>query len=194
MQQQSTSSFIVAFISVLLISQLNVTAQSTDSAVNKSHLLVVPVISRSIETDWSFGAGGTYTFYTTRKKDSTTRTSSIRFLGSYSLRKQFIFTINGPVFFPGENYILNSHFSYSSFPDRFWGLGNKTPTSNEEEYDFRQFYVHLHGERLLGHKVFAGLIYDFQRVIDINVKDAGLFVSECSIAEYVHGRCDMLQW
>lgn len=146
-----------------------------DSAVNKSHLLAVPVISRSIETDWSFGAGGTYTFYTTRKKDSTTRTSSIRFLGSYSLRKQFLFTVNGPVFFPGEKYILNSHFSFSSFPDRFWGMGNQTADSNEEEYDFRQFYVHLHGERLLAQKIFAGVIYDFQRVIDINVKSGGLF-------------------
>lgn len=146
-----------------------------DSSGNRSHLLALPVVSRSIETDWSFGAGGTYTFYTTRKKDSTTRTSSIRFLGSYSLRKQFLFTVNGPVFFPGEKYILNSHFSFSSFPDRFWGMGNQTPDSNEEEYDFRQFYVHLHGERLIAQKFFAGVIYDFQRVLDINVKTGGLF-------------------
>ncbi len=175
MQQQTFFTSVIAVLCVLVVSRSNLYAQSTDSSANKSHLLALPVVSRSIETDWSFGAGGTFTFYTTRKKDSTTRTSSIRFLGSYSLRKQFIFTINGPVFFPGEKYILNSHFSYSSFPDRFWGLGNNTPNSNEEEYNFRQFYIHLHGERLLGHKLFAGLIYDFQRVIDINVKDAGLF-------------------
>lgn len=147
----------------------------SDSSVNKSHLLALPVISRSIETDWSFGAGGTYTFYTTRKKDSTTRTSSVRFLGTYSLRKQFLFTINGPVFFPGEKYILNSHFSFSSFPDRFWGLGNNTPDNNEEEYNFKQFYIRMHGERLLKQKLFAGLIYDFQRVININTQPGGLF-------------------
>lgn len=149
--------------------------QKNDTAVNKNHLLTVPVISRSIETDWSFGAGGTFTFYTAHKKDSITRTSSISFLGSYSLRKQFLFTINGPVFFPGEKYILNSHFSFSSFPDRFWGMGNETADSNVEEYDFRQFYIHLHGERLLARKIFAGLIYDFQRVMDINIKSGGLF-------------------
>jgi outer membrane protein assembly factor BamA len=175
MQKQSYLLSILICLLLLLFCNKHLCAQSDDSSKNKSHLLAVPIISRSIETDWSFGAGGTYTFYTTRKKDSTTRTSSIRFLGSYSLRKQFIFTINGPVFFPGEKYILNSHFSYSSFPDRFWGVGNQTVNTNEEEYDFRQFYVHLHGERLLGHKVFAGLIYDFQRVIDINVKNGGLF-------------------
>lgn len=164
------------FSVVQLLLLLNLSAQTKkDSSGNRSHLLALPVVSRSIETDWSFGAGGTYTFYTTRKKDTTTRTSSIRFLGSYSLRRQFLFTINGPVFFPGEKYILNSHFSFSSFPDRFWGMGNATPDSNEEEYDFRQFYIHLHGERLIAQKFFAGLIYDFQRVIDINVKNGGLF-------------------
>lgn len=165
--------FIVVCLFVFVL--LNDAATAQDSSTNKNHLLALPVISRSIETGWSFGAGGTYTFYTTRKKDSSTRTSSIRFLGTYSLRKQFLLTINGPVFFPGERYILNSHFSFSSFPDQFWGLGNQSKESAAEEYNFKQFYIHLHGERLLAHKVFAGLLYDFQRVIYINTKPGGLF-------------------
>lgn len=150
-------------------------AQIADTAKRKTQLLAVPVVSRSIETDWSFGLGGTATFYTPRKKDSTTRTSSINFLGTYSLRKQFIFTVRGPVFFPGEKYILNSNFSYSSFPDRFWGMGNNTKEEDREAYDFRQYYIYLHGQRLLGRKIFAGISYEFQRVIDINVKRGGLF-------------------
>lgn len=150
-------------------------AQVKDSSVNKNQLLALPVISRSIETDWSFGVGGNYTFYTTRKKDSATRTSAINFLGSYSLRRQFIFLIRGPVFFPGEKYILNSNFSYSYFPDKFWGLGNSTTSDMEEEYNFRQYYIYLHLQRLLGRKLFAGISLEFQRVVDINVKQGGLF-------------------
>lgn len=162
-------------VSFLLLVYSSVQAQKNDSSVNRNHLIALPVISRSIETDWSFGAGGTYTFYTTRKKDSSTRTSSIQFLGSYSLRKQFLFTVNGPVFFPGERYVLNSHLSFSSFPDKFWGLGDQTKDTAAEEYNFRQYYIHLHGERLIAHKVFVGLLYDFQRVINISVKQGGLF-------------------
>lgn len=160
---------------LLVISFLNLQAQQKDSTLTKNHLLAVPVISRSIETDWSFGAGGSYTFYTTRKKDSATRTSVINFLGSYSLRKQFIFLIRGPVFFPGEKYILNSNLSYSYFPDKFWGLGNGTTTPMAEDYDFRQYYIYLHAQRLLGRKFFAGISYEFQRVVDINVQQGGLF-------------------
>jgi outer membrane protein assembly factor BamA len=162
------------FFSLLIYSSV-LCAQQKDSVRNKNHFLAVPLISKSIETDWSFGAGGTYTFYTTRKKDSTTRTSAINFLGSYSLRRQFIFLVRGPVFFPREKYILNTNFSYSYFPDRFWGLGNTTPSTQEEEYDFRQYYIYLHAQRLLTKKVFVGISYEFQRVIDVNVKPGGLF-------------------
>jgi outer membrane protein assembly factor BamA len=165
----------VATICILIFYCSTVCAQVKDSIKQKNQLLAVPVVSRSIETDWSFGLGGTFTFYTTRKKDSTTRTSSINFLGTYSLRKQFIFTIRGPVFFPGEKYILNSNFSYSSFPDRFWGLGNTTKDEQQEGYDFRQYYIYAHGQRLLGRKIFAGLSYEFQRVIDITTRQGGLF-------------------
>jgi len=175
MQQQQMKSIPVVCMFSLLMFCSALYAQDADSLENKNHLIALPVISRSIETDWSFGAGGTYTFYTTRKKDSSTRTSSIRFLGTYSLRKQFLFTINGPVFFPGERYILNSHLSFSSFPDKFWGLGNQTKNSDAEEYIFKQYYIHLHGERLIAHKFFIGLMYDFQRVISIGVKQGGLF-------------------
>lgn len=164
--------------SLLLLLFLAVSHKSTaqkDSSKNKNQILAVPLVSRSIETDWSFGAGGSYTFYTTRKKDSTTRTSVINFLGSYSLRKQFIFLIRGPVFFPGEKYILNTNLSYSYFPDRFWGLGNTTVSTQEEAYDFRQYYIYLHAQRLLSKKIFVGLSYEFQRVIDVNVQPAGLF-------------------
>ena len=119
MQLKDVLKLFFCSLSFLLIIVEGSAQIKSDSSINKSHLIALPVISRSIETDWSFGAGGSYTFYTTRKKDSTTRTSSIRFLGSYSLRKQFLFTVSGPVFFPGEKYILNSHFSFSSFPDPF---------------------------------------------------------------------------
>jgi len=175
MQHQHMNRFLAVSVLIFLLFRPLLNAQDTDSSGKKNHVIALPVISRSIETDWSFGAGGTFTFYTARKKDSSTRTSSIRFLGTYSLRKQFLFTINGPVFFPGERYVLNSHLSFSSFPDKFWGLGNQTKETDAEEYNFRQYYIHLHGERLISHKIFIGLMYDFQRVINISVKQGGLF-------------------
>jgi outer membrane protein assembly factor BamA len=144
------------------------------AAKRKSSLLVLPVVSRSVETDWNFGLAGSYTF-ALNAKDSLSRTSSLQGLVNYSLRKQLLCTADGIIYFPKEKYVLSSHLSYSYFPDKFWGIGNSTPDANEESYDFRQFYVYLHGQRLVRRKFFVGLIYEFQRVMNVGFTPGGLF-------------------
>ncbi|MFT3935567.1 MAG: BamA/TamA family outer membrane protein [Chitinophagaceae bacterium] len=149
-----------------------------DSTVKKSsHLLILPVIARSIETSWSFGSAISSTFHI-NKKDSAIRTSNLQGLALYSLKKQFIAAVNGTIYFPGEKYILSQQISYSSFPDKFWGIGKSTPDSNVESYSFRQFYVYLHGQRALARHLFIGALYEYQRLIKISYKAGGLFDKE----------------
>lgn len=148
-----------------------------DSAAKKNHLLVLPVIARSIETSWSFGTAISSTFHV-NKKDSLIRTSNLQSLVLYSLKKQFIAAVNGTIYFPGEKYILSQQLSYSFFPDKFWGLGRMAPDSNAEPYDFRQFYVYLHGQRALARHLFIGALYEYQRLIKVDYKPGGLFDKE----------------
>jgi outer membrane protein assembly factor BamA len=149
----------------------------TDSSARKSHFLVLPVIARSIETSWSFGSAISSTFHI-GKKDSTVRTSNTQGLVLYSLKKQFIAAINGTIYFPGERYILSHQLSYSNFPDKFWGLGRIAPDSNAEPYSFRQYYIYLHGQRSLGGRLYAGILYEYQRVIKVEYVPGGLFDKE----------------
>lgn len=145
---------------------------------NKDYnLLVLPVIARSIETSWSFGAAASLTFRLS-KKDSADRTSNLQGLGLYSLKKQEIVALNGTVFFPGEQYIISYQASFSYFPDQFWGIGNQTPNSSQESYDFKQVYLFLHGQRALGSHLFAGLRYEYQRVLKVDFKPNGLLDKE----------------
>ncbi len=99
-------------------------------------------------------------------------------LALYSVKKQFIVAINGSVYFPGEKYILNQQISYSYYPDKFWGLGKLAPDSSGEPYTFRQFYIYLHPQRQLGNKLFLGLLYEFQKVWDVQYIPGGLFDKE----------------
>jgi outer membrane protein assembly factor BamA len=138
------------------------------------HILVLPIIARSIETDWSLGVAASFTFHLT-PADTGSRTSNAQLLTLYSLRKQFIAAINGTTYFPGERYILNYQLSYSSFPDKFWGLGKYAPDENEESYSFRQAYVYVHLQRQLQNRVFAGLVYEYQRLLDVDYQGGGLF-------------------
>lgn len=170
-------SFCVALLLTLcFLMPLHVRAQK-DSASQKNHLLVLPVIARSIETSWSFGTAISSTFHV-NKKDSLIRTSNLQGLVLYSLKKQFIAAVNGTIYFPGEKYILSQQLSYSYFPDKFWGLGRMAPDSNMEPYDFRQFYLYLHGQRALARHLFIGVLYEYQRLLKVDYIPGGLFDKE----------------
>lgn len=144
-----------------------------DSSKTK-HLLIFPVIARSIETGWSFGTVGSSTFRFL-KKDTVSRTSNLQLLLLYSTKKQLVTAINGSQYFNREKYILNEQVSFSSYPDKFWGLGKNTPDGNEEPYKFKQFYVYLHLLRKIAPSLFAGLLFETQQVWDIDYLPGGLF-------------------
>lgn len=141
------------------------------------HVLVLPIIARSIETGWSFGLASSSTFHL-KTNDTATRTSNVQALALYTTRQQLVIALNGSIYFPGEKFIINQQLSYSSFPDKFWGLGKIAPDSNKEAYKFKQYYVYLHPQRLVGHNLFVGLVYQFQRVFDMQYVAGGLFDKE----------------
>lgn len=148
-----------------------------ESPAKIRHVLVLPIIAKSIETGWSFGIAGASTFHL-KAHDTTARTSNVQALGLYTTRQQFVAALNGSIYFPGERFILNQQLSYSSFPDNFWGLGKSTPYSNKESYKFKQYYVYLHPQTLLGSNLFLGMLYEFQRVMDVQYTAGGLFDKE----------------
>jgi len=141
------------------------------------HILVLPIIARSIETGWSFGVVTASTFHL-KTRDSTTRTSNAQALALYTTRKQFVVALNGSIYCPGEQFILNEQLSYSSFPDNFWGLGKSAPDSNKESYKFKQYYVYLHPQRRIGSNLFLGIVFEHQRVFDVQYDPGKLFDKE----------------
>jgi outer membrane protein assembly factor BamA len=147
------------------------------------HVLVLPIIARSIETGWSFGMASASTFHL-NSHDTTTRTSNVQALALYTTRQQLILAINGSIYFPGERFILNQQLSYSSFPDDFWGLGKSAPDSSEESYKFKQYYIYLHPQRLIGHNLFLGVVYEYQRVFNVEYAAGKLFDQENIVGRY----------
>lgn len=146
----------------------------SDQLAKTRNTLILPLVARSIETDWSVGVAGSFTFRFNRH-DTLTRTSNTQALALYSLRKQFIAALNGTIYLPGERLILNHQVSYSYFPDKFWGLGKEAPDQNEESYTFRQYYIYLHAQRKLRDRFFAGLLYEYQQLLLVDYEPGGLF-------------------
>jgi outer membrane protein assembly factor BamA len=150
---------------------------------NIRHVLVLPIIARSIETGWSFGGAGAATFRV-GIPDSLSRTSNAEGVVLYTTRHQFVTALNGSIYFPGEWFIFNEQLSYSSFPDEFWGLGKNAPDSNEEDYRFKQYYAFLHPQRLVARNFFVGVVYQYQRVFDVDYLAGGLFDRENVVGRY----------
>jgi outer membrane protein assembly factor BamA len=176
MSLRRTCLFIGVLLPISLLLASTCGAQK-DSSAKRNHLLVLPVIARSIETSWSFGTAVSGTFHIS-KNDSGARTSNLQGLVLYSLKKQFVAAINGTIYFPGEKFILNEQISYSFFPDKFWGIGKIAPDSNAESYNFRQFYIYLHGQRAVARHLYVGVIYEYQRLFKVNYIPGGLFDKE----------------
>jgi len=166
-------------LSLVLVSSLKIEAQVKKDSSNpkKWHTQILPVIVRSVETDWSGGVVLSSTFHI-NFKDTITRTSNLQALALYSLKKQFVTALNGSTYFPHEKYILNYQISYSSFPDKFWGIGENAPDSNQESYSYRQYYIYLHLLRKLGNNFFAGGLFELQNVSDVDYIRGGLFDKE----------------
>lgn len=162
-----------SFILFLVVLFCNKVYPQKDSVKSK-HILVFPVIARSIETSWSFGLAASSTFRFSRT-DTISRISNIQSIILYSLKKQFVAALNGSQYWDKEKYILNEQFSYSSFPDKFWGLGKHSPDSTVENYAFNQYYIYLHLLRKLGHSLYAGMLFEFQNVMDVSYQSGGIF-------------------
>ena len=171
---RKNSRFIVIIILLIAQSIFSDTVSAQKDSIKSHQILLFPVLTRSIETSWSFGVAGSSTFRFS-KNDTASRTSNLQAIMLYSLKKQFIAAINGAQYFKNEQYILNEQISYSSFPDEFWGLGKHSPDSAEEDYNFKQYYIYLHLMRHLGNNIYVGLLYEFQNLMEVDYKNGGVF-------------------
>jgi hypothetical protein len=174
------------------------------SPANIRPILVLPIIARSIETGWSFGGASAATFHL-KSRDKTIRTgatggsspeaptsnlcadsavlreqqgprtSNAQALALYTTRRQFVMALNGSIYFSHERWIVDEQLSYSSFPDDFWGVGKRAPENNKESYKFKQYYIYLHPQFLVARNLFFGVMYQYQRVFNVDYKPDGLF-------------------
>ncbi|MFL9485113.1 BamA/TamA family outer membrane protein [Chitinophagaceae bacterium LWZ2-11] len=172
---------VVAFL--LLVPSLIFAQPDTVKLGSKRQILVFPVIAKSIETGWSFGVASSTTFHLA-KNDSITRTSNIQSLALYSLKRQFVAAINGSQYFKENKFILNEQVSFSTFPDKFWGIGKNTPDSAVENYSYNQCYVYLHLLREVGKNLYVGGLFEMQKLFNVDYQTGGLFDKENVAGRY----------
>ena len=142
-----------------------------------TRLVLAPIISYAPETSLGAGLGAKFLFKP-KGVGADTRTSNIPVSFLYTLNKQYILYSGYTVFFNHENYLLRGNLMHSSFPRLFYGVGNDTPDSNEEIYDYRYTLVEpLLLRRLVG-KLFVGGGVRHVRVSDVQLAPQSLLLDD----------------
>ncbi|MGY2134371.1 BamA/TamA family outer membrane protein [Hymenobacter sp. HD11105] len=149
----------------------------TQRGAYPTRLVLAPIISYAPETSWGAGLGAKFLFKP-RGAGTDTRTSNIPISFQYTLNKQYILNSGYTVFFNHENYLLRGNLLHSSFPRLFYGVGNHTPSSNEEIYDYRYTVIEpLLLRRIVG-KLFVGGGLRHVRVSDVQLAPQSLLLDD----------------
>jgi outer membrane protein assembly factor BamA len=84
------------------------------------------------ETQLAFGAGGILIFYTSKQKEILP--SKVTLGAWYSTNKQYKITLTPIFYFMKNDLYISFPTSFGHFVDKFWGLGNDTPETGNEQY------------------------------------------------------------
>jgi hypothetical protein len=133
-------------------------------SVEKKGFFVLPLVYYTPDTRWAFGGAGVYYFKTPPKYDyeELTRVSYIQFLADYTQNKQLDMWGIWNIFTRNENYLLKGEVRYRNFPDRYFGIGNATPESNEERYEYSLISVKNLVLKKIQTDLFFGVDYHFE--------------------------------
>lgn len=148
-----------------------------DTAVKSEGIFLFPLLYYTPDTRIAAGAVGIYYFNTgshTTIKDSKTRLSYVKLLSDYTQNKQFDLWSSWNVFTNEEKFLIKGELRYRRFPDRFYGVGNNTPESNEEFYTYDLLHLKLLGMRKVADKFFVGLDYQFSHEYNFGLEDGGI--------------------
>lgn len=115
----------------------NKKAVQKDSSIYPAKAIFTPVISYAPETNLSIGVGMKGLFKIRGSGDET-RTSNLPLTVQYTIENKYLFFSGFEIFSPQEKYMLTGNVRIQSFPSLFFGIGDDTPKSNEEEYGYSQ--------------------------------------------------------
>lgn len=164
--------FIFSLIFAKAFSQYGV---HNDSLNKTQKALLLPIVYRSPETGWAAGISAGIYFNTSKLHADSTRISNIQTLCMLTEKHQNVEALDGTIYFPKEKEILYIQSSHAYYPDKFWGIGDKTIDSLKEKYTFEQFYLFPHFKHKLSKHSFIGVLYEFQYVYNIRYIENGIF-------------------
>lgn len=136
-------------------------------------LIPLPVIFYQPETGLGFGLTA-INYYRMTPGDTISPPSSMTLVGIYTTKNQLILAVWSDMFLDEDRWRISSAVSYSQFPTKYWGIGNDTPDSAEEDYTPKALTLRLWPQKRIGTGWYAGLAANIIDRRITEVSDDGL--------------------
>jgi hypothetical protein len=113
-----------------------------------SRFTVIPLLGEEPETSWFFGGFADLHFASpgARADGRTPRRSSVALGALYSLKAQFLVSLEPTLYLEGGRYRARASLSAAYFPDVFYAPGPRSARSSRESYQLRTLGAHVVGE------------------------------------------------
>lgn len=162
------------FLCGLVAAPLSAVANSDEpDTANTQTLAAYPYIFYTPETKIAFGGGGSYAWHYTGE-DSDLSPNSILVALTYTQQKQFIAAITPEIYTKNRKWLLNGFLGFYHYPDKYWGIGNNTPDSAEEDFEPRFWDVDALAQHLIIEGLMAGLVWKFTDYQPGEILEGGL--------------------
>lgn len=160
----------------------------TTELIGKTGLFGVPLLYYTPDTRIAYGAMGVYYFKVKPRshEEKETRLSFVKLLADYTQNKQLDIWSSWNIFTREEKYLFKGDIRYRNFPDRFYGIGNRTTEDMMERYTYNLISIQLMVMRKLRKGLFAGIDYKYTQEFDFTHAEGGTLI-EGTIPGYAGG-------
>src|SRR5210317_2222905 len=166
--------FVCICMQVVLVFGQEPEAQKLDSVImkkvdstilSKNSFKAYPYLYYTPETEFAFGAGGIFIFYTSKEHEVSP--SKFGFGGYWATTGQYHFRIDPVIYLSKNKIYLSAPTRYGRIVDRFWGIGNNTVEKGSEVYirELVASTLNIQTKSYLFSADRTGLIFDFNRTI-----------------------------
>jgi len=145
-----------ALLAVLLFPALRGEAEQTAPPPARSGFIIAPVAYYTPETRLAWGLVGIHHFRLGRALQAS-RLSHYRFNFVRTQNKQSIAQVDYELYLAGGRFLVDGVAKYSYFPDRFYGIGNRSREEDREDFTSSNWRLQLNLQRRWGEHFFAGL-------------------------------------
>lgn len=152
------SGFLVLLAPSHGIGQVEIPAPRDTVEVGKLQITGYPYIFFSPETN--FALGGAVIFTTRLSNDPSVKPSNAIVSGYYSASHSYDIFVNPEFYLHDDQFYLGIIFDYWRFVDKFWGIGNDTPDSDNVGYIRKIIWTNVEFDVEVVGPLKVGLNYD----------------------------------